>query len=450
MNPTTGHRTSTALLTLACIAALHAPAQAQITQRWLTQWGTPFLDVGQGVAVDAAGRTWVSGFTLSGSLGGSNAGGSDIFLTPLSTTGVLGTSVQRGGTTEDRASAAAVVGGSTVFGVGYTGSAVWDGAAVVGGNDAVAVGYSTAGAYQSTTRWGSTLGDVALAAAGNATHLLTAGYANGTIEGQAQVGGQDALLSKRTSTGALVWTRVVGTSSTDEGRGAAWDSAGNGYLTGYTGGSLPTFTTAGDGDLFLARYDANGTRTLLRQWGTSTLDVASDVEVDVSGNIYLTGYTWGALSGQTNNGLSDAFLTKLDSSGNVLWTRLLGGTSSEASTALALDAAGQVWIGGYSASTFGGHTNAGSFDAFVALYDSAGTLLDTRWWSTPGDDLITGLAGAPDGSVSASGYTQGTLSPPTAGGYDAFAVSLVPEPTSALLLAGAAFPLLLRRRRAQG
>ena len=446
---TTRRLTSTALLTLACLAVLHAPAHGQITQRWLTQWGTAGSDNGSGVVVDGAGQTWVAGYT-AGALGGPNAGSFDLFLTPLSPTGVLGTSVQRGSTSGDYANAAALVGGNTVFGVGYTSSTTaWDGEAVIGSSDPLAVGYTTAGTYQSTTRFGSPNTDVAFSAAGNATHLLIAGYATGAIDGQAQVGSNDAFLSKRDSTGALVWTRVVGTSDYDAGSAAAFDSAGSAYLAGLTNGNLPTFTSAGSSDFFIARYDASGTQTLLRQIGSSGQDDAEAMQVDGSGNIYLTGYTTGALGGQANSGGFDAFLTKLDSSGNVLWTRLLGGTGSDFGSGLALDTAGHVWIGGFSSSSLAGHTNAGNFDAFVAQYDSDGTLLATRFWGGTGDDEITDLAAAPDGSVSVSGSTNGTLGAANVGGYDAWAASVttVPEPTAALLLAGAAFPLLLRRRR---
>ena len=438
----------TALLALAFSAALHAPAHGQITQRWLTQWGTSGTDFGNGVAVDGVGTTWVTGDTF-GALGGANAGSSDLFLTPLSATGVLGASVQRGGASGDGGTAAAVVGGSTVFGVGYTFSPMWDGAAIIGGQDALAVGYSTAGIYQNTTRFGSTGLDSAYGAAANATNLLVAGYATGTIDGQIGMGSNDAFLSKRDSNGSLVWTRVMGTSLTDQARGAAFDSAGNAYMAGYTGGSLPTFLNAGSFDLFVARYDAGGTQTLLKQFGTSGDDRAYDVEVDVSGNVYLTGFTTGALGGQTNSGGNDAFLTKLDSSGTVLWTRLLGGTATDLSNGLTLDAAGYVWIGGYSQSTFAGHTNAGGNDAFVAQYDSAGTLLGTFFWSTAGTDVITGLAAAADGSVSVSGYTNGTLGVASAGNYDAFAASLTaaPEPTTPLLVGFSAAGFLLRRRR---
>lgn len=452
MNSTRRHilSSSATALALAITAALHTPAHGQIIQRWLTQWGSSANDRGFGVAVDGAGTTWVTGHTV-GDLGGPSAGGYDLFLTPLSATGVRGTSVQRGGTATEGGFAVAVVGGSTVFAVGSTTSPLWDGAAVVGGEDAVAVRYSTAGTYQSTTRFGSTGSDVALAAAGNATHLLVSGETTGTIDGQAPFGGKDAFLSKRTSTGALVWTRcvgTVGTAATEIGRATAFDSAGNAYLAGTTLGSLPTFTSAGSSDIFVARYDANGTQTLLKQWGSSGSDGAQDMAVDGSGNLYFTGSTYGDLGGQANSGLYDAFLTKLDPSGNVLWTRLLGGTDEDEAYDLALDAAGHVWIGGYSASSFAGHTNAGGHDAFVAQYDSAGNLLNTRFWGGSSLDEIWGLAEAPDGSVSVSGITGNTLGAANIGGYDAWAASLstVPEPTSATLLLGSGALLLLRRR----
>ncbi len=439
----------TALLALAIATALHAPARGQITQQWLTQWGTSADEIGWGVAVDGAGKTWVTGYT-SGALGGTNAGGADLFLTPLSTSGTLGTSVQRGGPGDDLGWSVAVVGG-TVFGVGYTSSPTWDGATALGGQDAVAVGYSTAGVWQSTARFGSTGSDQVFGAVGNASHLLTAGFATGTIDGQPRVGFQsDAFLSKRASSGALVWTRVVSTSEFDGGRAAAIDSAGYAYMAGLTQGSLPTFTNAGGNDLFVTRYDASGTQTLLKQWGTGGDDRAYGMQVDGSGNIYLTGYTTGTLGGQTNNGGQDALLTKLDSSGNVLWTRLLGGTGDDISNGLALDAAGHVWIGGYSGSSFAGHTNANNSDAFVAQYDSAGNLLNTMFWATAGTDYVTGLAAAPDGSVSVSGWTQGTLGVAYLGGADAWAASLttVPEPTTPLLLSLSGAGLLLLRRRA--
>jgi len=147
-------------------------------------------------------------------------------------------------------------------------------------------------------RWRHTTDDYILALAGNATSLLAAGYTSSSFETQTNAGIYDAFLSKRDSTGAVVWTRFAGTVRYDEGRGAAFDSAGNRYLAGLTEGSFSGFTNAGSNDLFVARYDSAGNRTLLKQIGTSGTEYANDVKVDVSGNIYLTGTTYGALGGQ--------------------------------------------------------------------------------------------------------------------------------------------------------
>lgn len=433
----------TAALALAASAALLTSAGAQLNVEWITQYGSISGDFGEAITVDALGQSWVSGLTF-GNLGGTNAGQADIFLSRLSTGGSLQFTAQRGSDGFDGGYGGVVlVGGSTVFVGGSTSSPTLDGQPAIGSSDAVVVRYDTNGAWQGTTRFGSTSDDFISALAGNTTSLLTAGFTDGSFDGQLN-GGRDAFLSKRDGTGALVWTRFAGTNSSDEGRATTFDSAGNGYLAGYTGGSFSGFTNAGNSDLFVARYDAAGTRTLLRQIGTNGIEIGHDVKVDVSGNIYLTGSTSGALGGEINAGDSDAFLMKLDSNGNVLWTRLLGGASHEQSIALGLDEMGRVWIGGQSSSSFGGHTNAGGTDAFVALYDGDGLLLDTEFFATSGDDSIQGLAIGPDRGAYVTGRTNGALGDPN---FDVFVAKLVPEPSAALLLGGAGLGLLLRRRR---
>lgn len=139
----------------------------------------------------------------------------------------------------------------------------------------------------------------------------------------------------------------------------AFNSAGNGYLAGNTGGSFSGFSNAGNSDLFVVGYDSAGSPMLLQQLGTSGDEYPYDMEVDVSGNIYLTGSTEGGLRGRSNSGEDDTFVMKLDSAGNVLWTRLFGGAGSEVSHGVGVDDAGHAWIAGRSASSFGGHTNAG-------------------------------------------------------------------------------------------
>ncbi len=76
-------------------------------------------------------------------------------------------------------------------------------------------------------------------------------------------------------------------------------------------------------------------------------------------------------------------------------------------------------------------------------------MLDTHFWASIEVDWITGLAAPPDGSVSVSGFTEGTLGAASAGDLDAWAasVTIVPEPTTAALLLGGTAFLALRRQR---
>ena len=69
------------------------------------------------------------------------------------------------------------------------------------------------------------------------------------------------------------------------------------------------------------------------------------VAVDSSGNTYISGVTGGDLDG-TNAGSADAFLTKFDASGNVLWTRQIGTAKFDGCRAVAVDSAGYIYISG--------------------------------------------------------------------------------------------------------
>ena len=403
-------------------------AHAQFSVNWITQYGTPDDDSGLAIAVDSAGRSWISGSWAD----------SHLLLTRISAGGNV--DFTREYTDDDnfiQGDAVALVGNNTVFTSSFTG---------LFSTDAVLLRYDTSGILQEPTRFSPGFDDYPDAMAGNATYLLVAGETNGNLGFPT-----DAFLSKRDTTGAEVWSRTVGTSGNDRGGAAAFDSTGNAYIAGDTDGSLGGFTNAGGDDIFVARYNANGEQTLLKQFGTSSVESATDMKVDSSGNIYLTGTSEGSLGGQINRGSKDAFVTKLDSTGNVLWTRLFGGLLDEESYGLGLDAGGNILIGGYSKSSFGGHLNAGDSDAFVARYDGAGNLLGTIWFATEGKDTINGVAIGLDGAGYVTGLTGGTLGASSVGGTDVFVARIIaiPEPSATLLgLAGAAFGLARRRRRA--
>ena len=107
------------------------------------------------------------------------------------------------------------------------------------------------------------------------------------------------------------WTKQLGTSAIEEGRGVAVDSSDNIYVTGWTRGKLDTYS--GGDDTFLVKYNSSGTKQWTRQFGAPSGDIGIGVAVDSSGNIYVTGNTDGGLDGNTNSGKTDIFLVKYNS-----------------------------------------------------------------------------------------------------------------------------------------
>lgn len=420
-------------------------ANAQLTTAWVTQFGSGGDDVARAIAVDSTGQSWLAGFTY-GNLGGANVGAADVFLSRVSATGIITSTDQRGSTVDERNYGIALLGSSAVFTGGFTNGAL-DGQTNFGSYDNTLLRHNTAGVWQSTRLSGSTSYEYTNGLAANATNLFSAGYTGGSYDGQTNLGGDAAVITKSDASGVPIWTRFISTGVAEYGNSVALDTSGYSYLTGYTSGTLPGGVNAGGADIYFAKYDPNGNRTLIKQRGTSGFETANAIKVDLSGNIYLAGQTDGNLDGQTNAGNGDAFLTKLDSAGNLLWTRLIGGSAPEIVWALDLDSSGNLWIGGYSDSNLGTHTNAGGHDAFVAEYDSNGNLLGTDFLATTADELLFGLAAAPGGGVVVTGYTNGNLGGTNSGSGDIFVAKIVPEPTAAVSLLFGLAVLVPRRKR---
>ena len=148
-------------------------------------------------------------------------------------------------------------------------------------------------------------GGVATDAAGNVYQALAAG---GSVAGQPYAGDKDLVLVKDSPAGTRLWTRELGTTRLERAYGVAIDPAGNAVVTGYTNGDLDG-AHAGNttDDVFVAKFDPNGNLTWLRQFGVAAVaDRGYALATDAAGNVYVTGYTRGNL-GATNvgNGTQD-------------------------------------------------------------------------------------------------------------------------------------------------
>lgn len=144
----------------------------------------------------------------------------------------------------------------------------------------------------------------------------------------------------------------LGTTGNDVSLATATDPTGNAYITGTTTG--PLFAeNQGATDVWIAKYNSSGSQLWGRQFGSSSGDSAQAIATDSQGNFYLAGETGGNLISAKRSQLVDLWVAKFDSNGNRLWGRQLGagdfqgaGNLLNAAWGLDVDAAGNVYISG--------------------------------------------------------------------------------------------------------
>ena len=159
----------------------------------------------------------------------------------------------------------------------------------------------------------------------------------------------------------------------DAGFGVTTDSSGNIYVTGETKGHLDGNTNSGRSDIFLVKYNSSGTKQWTKQMGTSSYDEGKGVTTDSSDNIYVTGYTRGGLDGNTNSGWNDIFLIKYNSSGTKQWTKQLGTSKNEQGLGVKTDSSGNIYVSGHTYGDLDGNTSSGGIDIFLVKYNSTDT-----------------------------------------------------------------------------
>ncbi len=157
-----------------------------------------------------------------------------------------------------------------------------------------------------------------------------------------------------------------------------------------------------------------------RQMGTTAEDSAQGVATDAAGNVYVAGYTTGGLDGNVNAGGIDLFVVKYDATGAKQWTRQMGTPSNDLANGVATDAAGNVYVAGATYGGLDGNVNAGGTDLFVVKYDAAGA---KQWTRQMGTADARGVATDAAGNVYVAGRTIGGLDGNVnAGGSDLFVV----------------------------
>ena len=284
-----------------------------------------------------------------------------------------------------------------------------------GGQDIFVGKYNSAGELQWAQRAG---GNTASQDAGRGVGVDAAGnvYVTGGFSGIADFGSRsvtayqkkDFFLAKYNSAGVVQWVRHNASGDANNsayGTGLTVDASGNSYAVGYYDGGVTfgltpnttTLTNSGDYQCFLVKYNSAGTLIWAKPLAGSGFVYAIKVALDSAGNICLSGTFTGSMNiGGTNLvsvGGKDIFVAKLNNDGVLQWAHQAGGAGDEMGDGgVAVDAADNIFITGLFSSssiTFGGTNliNAGSMDAYIAKYDSAGDLL---WARQAGDANLDG------------------------------------------------------------
>jgi Ca2+-binding RTX toxin-like protein len=238
------------------------------------------------------------------------------------------------------------------------------------------------------------------------------------------------------SAGSLVWARRFGDALHDTAEAIEVDGLGNVYTTGSFDGTVDfnpgtgTFnmTSAGSGDVFISKLDRDGNFVWAKRFGGPSaydLDIASGIAVDGLGNVHTTGTFQGTADfnpgtgtfNMTSAGDDDIFISKLNSSGDFVWAKRIGGSNFDGAHGIAVDGLGNVHTTGYFIGTVDFDPGATNFNltgvssygnAFVNKLDAAGNFAWAKQLGGIDPAYSSGIALDGLGNVYSTGAFRGT------------------------------------------
>ena len=399
---------------------------------WSQKFGSSSSDMPYGLAVDDSGNVYMTGYFNTsitfGTKTHSSSGSYDIYLASFTPSGQYRWSITFGGTSSDYGYDVAVDAAGNVYVTGGFYNTMDCGGATLsskGGMDAFVCAFDAKGNHIWSGSWGSSSADYGYAIGVDASsNVYLTGYFYNTIHfgggNIASKGSYDIYLVSFDSKGKHRWSKGFGNTSGDYGYGLAVDGSGNVYITGsfsygVSFGGVTLFPT-GSSDLFLASFSPSGSHRWSKALGGASSDYGYALATDKAGNVYLTGYVYGPVNfggGSLTTSSGDAFIASFTPSGGHRWSKVLGGTSSDYGYGVAADNTGNVYVTGYFYNTiqFGtkSHTSNGSYDAFIASYDTMGKYRWSRTHGSTSSDYGRQVEVGPNGDVYAAGYFYYTV-----------------------------------------
>lgn len=257
-------------------------------------------------------------------------------------------------------------------------------------------------------------------------------------------GNRDAFVAKLNPEGSeLAYASFLGGVDIDYGRAVTVDEEGNTFVTGTTFSSdFPTgpvaFDTTHNGyrDVFVVKLSQTGTALSYATYvGGNDWDEGLDIVVDDTGSAHVTGYTYSgdfpATLGSfdpSQNGNSDAFVVKINPSGNELvYATFIGGSVRDQGNSISIDETGSIFVAGETISGDDFPITSGAFDttfnfgddAFVVKVTPDGSALAyATYLGGHHNDFCEAIAVDSTGSAFVTGLTESQDFPTTPGSFD--------------------------------
>lgn len=397
------------LLLLAVTACGRAPLTKNAELAPLS-FGTSTDDLVNDLARHSSG-VYAVGAT-HGNLHGTNSGGSDAIIRRYDANGGVSWGRQFGTNGTEYGEDVASDASDNAYVTGFTTGSL---AGLRGGEDAFLRKYTPSGSVVWTQQFGTSAHERAFNVAVQGSNIYVVGITNGPLQGLQQ-GGGDAYIIKYNASGAVVWIRQFGTGTHDLANGVAVDASGNVYISGYTSGAL-SGVNAGGRDMFLRKYNSSGAHIWTYQNPNSKDDVAAAVAVDPSGNILLAGVV------QYGPNDLDVRILKLNPARTKLWEKPFQPFGDDHVGSVSTDSSGNVYFAGVTHTSLGG-PNQGGGDGYVIKLNSSGTQIWGKQLGTSGDDIASSVLARSSSEIYVAGWTNRSLGGSNHGGYDGFLTRL--------------------------
>jgi hypothetical protein len=258
------------------------------------------------------------------------------------------------------------------------------------GYPSTSTGQQISQAYQGST-FAKTIGGSGLDGAWSIIQSSDGGYVVAGSTRSFGAGGWDIYVVKIDGSGNVQWTKTIGGGNDDFAYSIIQSSDGGYVVAGLT------YSFGAGGDIYLVKLDSSGNVVWTKTIGGSLTDVANSIIQSSDGGYVVAGWTasFGA-------GSYDFYVVKLDAGGNVLWTKTIGGSNDDRARSIIRSSDGGYVVAGYT-SSFG----AGSADIYVVKLDSGGNV---QWTKTIGgsyEDEARSIIQSSDGGYIVAGESGG-------------------------------------------